>query len=96
MAYQSQTWIGDEMLVPRMAAGSSPPETNAVTRRPPSNRVYFPPRRGKFDAAFWSLKAGPPLSEETTKRVFSHMLFAFKAVLTLWMAWKKNTPKKRV
>ena len=48
--YQSHMWIGEEMFVPRMAGGSSPPDTKAVTRTPPSKSVYLPPLSGKSAA----------------------------------------------
>ena len=47
-SHQSQMCTGAVMFFPRIAAGSSPPVTNALTRTPPSKNVYLPCQRTKL------------------------------------------------
>jgi hypothetical protein len=49
---QSEEWATPDQVVPLRAAGNAPPETKAMTRKPPSHMVALPPRNGAL--VLWS------------------------------------------
>mmetsp|Transcript_23992 Transcript_23992/g.78206 ORF Transcript_23992/g.78206 Transcript_23992/m.78206 type:complete len:201 (+) Transcript_23992:752-1354(+) len=77
---QSVAWNFSYETAPRGMPG---PRTAPTTRVPPSQSVFLPPRRGKFELHVPSLPlVGPPLSLEKRTSESSHMPRRLSAAVT--------------